>query len=650
LAGTAGTGGGGVEVVVAADGLLDVTGDEPLRPGVAAMLGPCRVAPQEHPRLSCRAIDVGAPAAGGGVRTDGARSGRVDPAADRLAGRIFAEIATGGADRTVALRGPARWLPAFEPLAPAAPAGRAGEGTRAREAVSSGGGGAAGQDGSGSASGTGWVGAQGDEPGTQLGCVGGGAAGSVPGGEATAGGGVGKRSSGPSAPPTQPAGAWLITGGFGAIGRTLARRLAAAPGARLALVGRTPLPPRERWPEILVSGESGGGAGNDTGGGSGVRAAAADGPVTLDAAAAARIRLVEELEALGAEVLPLAADVADPVAVRRAVAAAGERFGGLDGVVHAAGVAGLDAARPLGELTAAAVDAQLGAKLFGLLHLDRALAEAGLEPAVRLLFSSLSVELGGLGYAAYAAANAAMDALAQRLGQAESGAAGGRWLAVDWDGWRPEAGAAAARVGGEAYELALTPVAGAAAFDRLVGLERGGALGRVVVSTADLGARVERWVRHPGGPAGPGSAAGAAAGPSAADGRSDAGGHPRPDLQNAFIAPGDDTERAVAAVWQRLLGIDRVGVHDNFFELGGTSLLGVQVMAEVNRRFGVEVPTVGLFEGPTVAALAAVVARLHDGDGAAGSTEALDDSEGRGDRRREAARRRAARRSAGGRA
>jgi polyketide synthase 12 len=98
------------------------------------------------------------------------------------------------------------------------------------------------------------------------------------------------------------------------------------------------------------------------------------------------------------------------------------------------------------------------------------------------------------------------------------------------------------------------------------------------------------------------------------------------------------------------LGIDRVGVHDNFFELGGTSLLGVQVMAEVNRRFGVEVPTVGLFEGPTVAALAAVVARLHDGDGAAGSTEALDDSEGRGDRRREAARRRAARRSAGGRA
>jgi amino acid adenylation domain-containing protein len=72
--------------------------------------------------------------------------------------------------------------------------------------------------------------------------------------------------------------------------------------------------------------------------------------------------------------------------------------------------------------------------------------------------------------------------------------------------------------------------------------------------------------------------------------------------------PGTPLEELLAALWQDVLGVTRIGIEDNFFSLGGHSLLAVQVIAEVRRRLGVEVPLRRLFEAPTVAAFARVVA------------------------------------------
>lgn len=83
----------------------------------------------------------------------------------------------------------------------------------------------------------------------------------------------------------------------------------------------------------------------------------------------------------------------------------------------------------------------------------------------------------------------------------------------------------------------------------------------------------------------------------------------RPDLAAAYAEPADDRERRVAAVWSRLLGVEKVGRHDDFFELGGHSLLLTQVASGIRADFEVELALRELFEAPTVAGMAAAVAR-----------------------------------------
>ncbi|AKJ04229.1 non-ribosomal peptide synthase protein (TIGR01720 family)/amino acid adenylation domain-containing protein [Archangium gephyra] len=71
-----------------------------------------------------------------------------------------------------------------------------------------------------------------------------------------------------------------------------------------------------------------------------------------------------------------------------------------------------------------------------------------------------------------------------------------------------------------------------------------------------------------------------------------------------FTAPRTDTERKLAELWSRTLGVERVGVTDSFFELGGHSLLATQLVSRVRVTFGVELPLRAVFESPTLEALA----------------------------------------------
>jgi amino acid adenylation domain-containing protein len=77
--------------------------------------------------------------------------------------------------------------------------------------------------------------------------------------------------------------------------------------------------------------------------------------------------------------------------------------------------------------------------------------------------------------------------------------------------------------------------------------------------------------------------------------------------ERVFVAPSNESEAAVASIWQEVLRRDRIGTDENFFEMGGHSLMATQVISRVRERLKVELPIRALFEHPTIAGLAKAV-------------------------------------------
>ncbi len=177
-------------------------------------------------------------------------------------------------------------------------------------------------------------------------------------------------------------GVYVITGGLGGIGLTLARELATRCQPRLHLFAR-----HEPGPEESAA--------------------------------------LRDLEARGARVTTTSLDVADAAAVKAFFEKIRTTEGRIDGVIHAAGVGG-------GSLIARTGEAEIAPVLRAKIDGTRALAEALADSPVDFvaLCSSLTAVLGGPGQIAYAAANAWMDAFAQTRA-----AAGQPWFSIRWDTW-----------------------------------------------------------------------------------------------------------------------------------------------------------------------------------------------------------------------
>ncbi len=386
-------------------------------------------------------------------------------------------------------------------------------------------------------------------------------------------------------------GVYLLTGGLGGIGLTLAGYLARAVQARLVLVARTALPSRDMWDETL---------------------SAPDTPADV----ARRIRAVRELEEAGAEVLTLQADVTDRAQLQRCLAAARERFGALHGIIHAAGV--LDA-EMIRERTPQASLRALAPKVDGASNLLSLLADD--PPDFVVLCSSMAATLGGLGAAEYAGSNACLDALARAD---QRGGARPRVIAIAWDSWRDVGFATLGEAprensAGEDYIAnSIRPAEGVETFVRAL---RAG-MPEIIVSARAL--PYQELVRRAMPPR-----ARRQRGEESSQGQAGASEttHDRPDVSTTYVEPEGETERAIAELWQQLLGIERVGLNDDFFELGGHSLLATQLISRLRETFGIRLPLRALFEGTTVAAMAERVELLRWGMRSAGGAAAAGDRE-----------------------
>ena len=331
-------------------------------------------------------------------------------------------------------------------------------------------------------------------------------------------------------------GAWLIAGGLGEAGVTVAEHLVRTAGARLALVVPEDAPPRERWGQWIGARDEG----DEEGG---------------------RLRRILALEAAGAEVLLLPADLARPGRAEWAVGRARERFGALHGVVQAE-------ADPAGALllwtTRDQAAQALAPKVRGTLALAAATRDLPLDAF--LLFGSNTAVTGGFGQATGSAVASFLDALAWRRA-----ALGLPAQAIDWGFFR--------------WQVVTAPEL-LASLDRIAA----GGLPQVVVSTQDLEALSAQLDSLDTGSLGESAAPGTA--------------HPRPDLTVPYVEPRTEAEEVLARIWSECFGLDRVGVEDNFFELAGNSLLAIQIVTRANAVLGTDLPMAALLETSTVAGLA----------------------------------------------
>jgi acyl transferase domain-containing protein/acyl carrier protein len=365
--------------------------------------------------------------------------------------------------------------------------------------------------------------------------------------------------------PLREQGVYLITGGLGGLGSALASYLAQRYRAQLALLCRSELPEREHWREWLVK--------------HGVQDTVSE-----------KIRQIQQLEEQGAEVMVIAADVANKEQMRSALDRVRVHFGPLQGVFHLAGVPGTGLIQLKKREQ---IENVLAPKVKGTLVLAELVEEEPLDFMV--LYSSSIVITGGVGELEYAAANAFLDAFAAYSRQRYS------WpcFVIDWGPWCWDAwqeSMYAPQTEGRFYVRKMREQYGITFADGEEALTRvlASALRRVVVLTQDIPTTIEQWSRlatpeflAQASPARPGYA--------------------RPNLKNPYVPPSSADEQKIAKIWQDALGIEAVGIHDHFFELGGNSLIGMQVIARLQQEFQQELGIVNLFEGPTISTLLQII-------------------------------------------
>ena len=367
----------------------------------------------------------------------------------------------------------------------------------------------------------------------------------------------------------RPRGVYAISGGLGHMGLALAEHLARTLQARLLLFSRSALAPPAEWDRWLQQ-------------------HAADDPVS------AVIRRLRGIEALGAELMLVQADVTDETALAAAHQAARARWGAVHGLVHAAGLPGAGLVALQSPAQAAQV---LAAKREGTQALLRVFG-AGLDFVV--LCSSLTSFVALPGRAAYTAANLWLDAFAQsRAGQQPP------VLALNWDNWR-EGGMA--RAAGTA-DLGLTDAQGVAALVQALAMDEP----QWLVSMRALPTAAGRPLALATVGTTPGAATGQPAARVEPDGPVAAG--------QAVAAAADATpaEAELLRMASDLLGVPAMGLHDDFFDLGGDSVVGIQLVSRA-RRAGWPLTARQVFELRTVAAMAAAAQAAADGAARAAAT------------------------------
>jgi acyl transferase domain-containing protein/surfactin synthase thioesterase subunit/acyl carrier protein/short-subunit dehydrogenase len=364
-----------------------------------------------------------------------------------------------------------------------------------------------------------------------------------------------------SRPPRLPDGSvYLLTGALGGIGLALAKHLAESTRARLVLLSRTRLPPREEWERWVEQSDP-------------------------EEATTQRLCYLLDMEGLGGQVLTLQTDVSDRQALVQAVTAARKRFGHVNAVIHAAGVLEDSLLVNLDRERCAAV---LAPKVSGAWALREAFKAD--PPELVALCSTASTVFGNAGQANYLAANACLDALA-----AAWGSSGQRVVTINWSTLANVGMAARSGHAAKSDRLGLPPLEmgeALAAFDVAIRSDSN----RVLVARLSTARRQQLLGDMDAGQ------------PSAQECVAERRPANQPSIDQA---PPKRTHEQVAELIADILAAQ---LHEppgslvrdtNFFDLGASSLDLVTLVEQLSERLGWEIAPTACYEHPTISSLAA---------------------------------------------
>jgi amino acid adenylation domain-containing protein len=355
-------------------------------------------------------------------------------------------------------------------------------------------------------------------------------------------------------------GAYVITGGLGALGLVAARWLVGKGARRLILMSRTGLPPRRDWKRIDSSTPTG-----------------------------AKIAAVRRLENLGASVETPTVDVADRSALAAWLAHRDdEALPPVAGLIHAAGAV---ARTYINGMTEKAIAPILAGKADGAAALADLFAGRGLD--FILFYGSLSGMIGSPGLFAYAAANGYLDGLARRLRGIGEPA-----VCVGWGAFSGDGMATGLSVGDDDPFGRLDPAAGTASLDRLLFADEP-ALGHFAVDWVEAGRR------YPAMAADDYLADVMTPTPVAVETGVDRGALHRLPAEDRIVPV---TDWLLATVAGRLHIDGAIDPARPLTELGLDSLTALEIRNAVERAFGLSIGVVDLMRGPSVAELAGRIA------------------------------------------
>jgi hybrid polyketide synthase / nonribosomal peptide synthetase FtdB len=371
-------------------------------------------------------------------------------------------------------------------------------------------------------------------------------------------------------------GAYLITGGLGALGLEAARWLAAHGARRVVLMSRSGVPPRRGWPDIAASTSLG-----------------------------KKIAAIRDLEHMGLLVETPMVDVGDRQAVSAWLADRdAEVAPPLVGLIHAAGAVEMV---HLSEMTEQNVELIMTGKAEGAFVLADLLTGRNLDFMV--FYGSLASVIGSPGLGAYAAANGYLDGLARSLRRR-----GEQAVTIAWGAFR-DTGMAQRLTGSDDDPFGrLDPIEGTAALERYVWSAEP-FIGHFAVDWSAVSRRF---------PTIAGSGYLAQVLPT---GRAEVGRGPDHEALTRLSVPeriGPVTTWLALTVARRLHLDGEVPVSGALTELGLDSLTALEIRNAVESAFGVSIGVVDLMRGSSITDLAGRIARHMDARAVAIPAAALD--------------------------